>query len=73
MALTIGKVGPFDEELETKELYTEQLGQYFIANDVHQDLNDPSLLSSIWPIHYTLLERFVGAKKNIQCHLMNSL
>eukprot|EP00105_Crassostrea_gigas_P033303 XP_011456634.2 PREDICTED: uncharacterized protein K02A2.6 [Crassostrea gigas] len=63
MALIIGKVGPFDEAVETWESYTERLGQYFIANDVHNDLKVPSLLSIIGPRHYTLLKNLCAPVK----------
>lgn len=63
MALIIGKVGPFDEAVETWESYTDRLGQYFIANDVHNDLKVPSLLSIIGPRHYTLLKNLCAPVK----------
>ena len=63
MALIIGKVGPFEETLETWESYTERLGQYFIANDVHDDLKVPSLLSIIGPKYYSLLKNLCAPTK----------
>ena len=63
MALIIGKVGPFEETLETWESYTERLGQFFIANDVHDDLKVPSLLSIIGPKYYSLLKNLCAPTK----------
>ena len=65
MALIIGKVGPFDEILETWESYTERQCQYFIpiANDVHDDLKVPSLLSSFCPKYYSFLKNVCAPTK----------
>lgn len=63
MALIIGKVGPYDEALDTWKSYIERLGQYFIANDVHSDLKITSLLSIIGSKHYTLLNHLCTQTK----------
>lgn len=63
MALIIRKGRPFNEAVETWESYRGRLRQHVIANDVHQDLKVPSLLSIIGPILYKLLKNLCTPTK----------
>ena len=59
----IGKLGYFDEGVETWEAYSERLEQYFIANGIEGDKKVPALLSVIGPKTYALLKTLVAPAK----------
>ena len=51
-----GKVGAFNESLETWASYLERLGHYFVANDVKEDEKKRAiLLSSCGVSTYTII------------------
>src|SRR5207253_1749416 len=57
MANLLGHVGVFDPAVDNWSNYTEQLGQYFIANDLTDNIDKQKavLLSSIGNKAYSLL------------------
>ncbi|XP_062615419.1 uncharacterized protein LOC134277149 [Saccostrea cucullata] len=60
---SIGKIGSFDESLETWDVYTERVDLYFKANGVSEDLLVPSFLAVIGPKTYGLLKNIVAPTK----------
>ena len=60
---SIGKIGSFDEALETWEVYTERVDLYFKANGVSGVLLVPSFLAVIGAKTYGLLKNIVAPNK----------
>lgn len=57
MAINIGKVGSFDDTIETWESNTERIEQFFIVNQVHAGRKVASPLTVIGPKTYSLLKK----------------
>ena len=60
---SIGKIGLFDEALETWEVYTEHVDLYFKANGVSGELLVPSFLAVIGAMTNGLLKNIVAPNK----------
>jgi dihydrofolate reductase len=60
MAGYIGKIGPFDEALETWASYTERLEQYFALNDIKGEKQVPALLTLLGRKTYNLLRNLTA-------------
>ena len=63
MAGYIGKIDPFDENIENWTSYTERLEQYFEANEIANEKRVPALLSLIGGKTYTLLRNLTTPDK----------
>ncbi|XP_033760675.1 uncharacterized protein LOC117342589 [Pecten maximus] len=59
----VGKVGIFDESIESWESYTERVEVCFIANGVKPEIKVASLLSLIGPKTYGLLKNLLAPAK----------
>ena len=65
----IGKIGSFDETQEKWETYVEWVEQFFLANNIDEDHQVPTLLSLIGSKTYTLLRDLtpdIPARKSFQ-------
>ncbi|XP_061191727.1 uncharacterized protein K02A2.6-like [Saccostrea echinata] len=60
---SIGKIGSYDESIETWDVYTERVDLYFKANGVSEDLLVPSFLAVIGPKTYGLLKNIFALTK----------
>ena len=60
---TIGRMNSFDTAEKSWETYSERLEQYFLANDIQQDKQVPSLLSLIGGKNYSLLRNLIAPDK----------
>ena len=63
MAPTIGKLDPFDETVEDWEAYVERVQEFFKANDVGQDKQVSTLISTIGAKTYGLLRSLTAPDK----------
>jgi len=63
MAMSIGKIEPFDDSCENWVTYVERVEQYFITNDVDTDKRVPALLSLIGSKTYGLLRSLTAPEK----------
>lgn len=63
MAAALGHIEPFDETAESWEAYTERLGQYFIVNNVSEDMHVPALLSLVGGKTYGMLRDLTNPAK----------
>lgn len=59
----VGKVGIFDETLESWESYTERIDMFFIANGIKPEVKVASFLSMIGPKTYGLLKNLLAPVK----------
>lgn len=53
--MSIGKIGEFKIDSDNWELYVERLEQYFVCNDVKDELKVPTLITVIGAECYELL------------------
>ena len=60
---SIGKIESFDDTKENLEIYVERAEQFFMANDIDDDHNAPTLLSLIGGKTYTLLSDLLAPER----------
>lgn len=56
----IGRIDPFDENIEDIETYIERLNQFFTVNDIPDAKKAPALLSLVGPKVFKLLKNLVS-------------
>ncbi|KAK3107500.1 hypothetical protein FSP39_015888 [Pinctada imbricata] len=59
----IGKIGTYDDSVESWESYEERLQAFMTANDIDDEHKVPALISVIGPKTYTLLKNLVAPEK----------
>ena len=58
----IGKIESFDETQEKWETYAERVEQFFLANNIDEDRQVPTLLSLIGSKTYTFLRDLLSPR-----------
>lgn len=61
--ISVGRLEPFDEHIETWDSYSERLEQYFIANEIKPETKVPALLSVIGGRTYGILRDLTAPAK----------
>ena len=60
---SVGAIGPFDPQSEDWPSYSERLEQYFIINNIGNEMKVPALLSLIGGETYKLLRKLTAPAK----------
>src|ERR1043165_307083 len=63
MAIAIGKIDSFDDNVEDWATYIERVEQFFITNDIVDEKKVPALLSLIGGKTYSLLRSLTAPAK----------
>jgi ABC-type dipeptide/oligopeptide/nickel transport system ATPase component len=64
MATVYGSIGPFDSKDEDWTSYAERMKQYFLANEIVEDVRKKGIfISSCGPQTYQLLKSLVAPEK----------